>query len=68
MKMRVPSNPLLVKIWGATGAVPSPLPWKEIYSAVQTGVVNCFDSSVSGYYGSRYYEVAPYMSLTGHSS
>ncbi|WP_461208303.1 TRAP transporter substrate-binding protein [Desulfocurvus sp. DL9XJH121] len=66
MKMRVPSNPLLTKIWGATGAIPSPLPWKEIYSAVQTGVVNCFDSSVSGYYGSRYYEVAPYMSLTGH--
>jgi tripartite ATP-independent transporter DctP family solute receptor len=66
MKMRVPSNPLLNKIWSATGAVPGPLPWKEIYSAVQTGVVNCFDSTVSGYYGSRYYEVAPYMSLTGH--
>ena len=66
MKMRVPSNPLLTKIWGATGAIPSPLPWKEIYSAIQTGVVNCFDSSVSGYYGSRYYEVAPYLALTGH--
>lgn len=39
MKMRVPSNPLLTKIWGATGAIPSPLPWKEIYSAIQTGVL-----------------------------
>ena len=66
MKMRVPGNPIVSKIWAATGALPSPLPWKEIYSAMQTGVVNCFESSISGYFGSRYYEVAPYHSKTQH--
>ena len=66
MKMRVPGNPIVTKIWAATGAIPSPLPWKEIYSAMQTGVVNCFESSISGYFGSRYYEVAPYHSKTQH--
>jgi tripartite ATP-independent transporter DctP family solute receptor len=66
MKMRVPGNPLVTKIWAATGAIPSPMPWNEIYSAMQTGVVNCFESTISGYYGSRYYEVAPYLSKTQH--
>jgi tripartite ATP-independent transporter DctP family solute receptor len=66
MKMRVPGNPIVTKIWAATGAIPSPMPWKEIYSAMQTGVVNCFESSISGYFGSRYYEVAPFHSKTQH--
>ncbi len=66
MKMRVTGNPIVTKVWSATGAMPSPLPWKEIYSAIQTGVVNTFDSSVSGYYGSRYYEVAPFHAKTEH--
>ncbi|PIE55187.1 MAG: hypothetical protein CSA35_01755 [Dethiosulfovibrio peptidovorans] len=66
IKMRVPANPIVSKIWSATGALPSPMAWSEIYSAMQTGVVNCFDSSISGYYGSKYYEVAPFHSLTQH--
>lgn len=66
MKMRVPGNPIVTKIWAATGAIPSPMPWNEIYSAIQTGVVNSFESSISGYYGSKYYEVAPFHSKTQH--
>ncbi len=66
MKMRVPGNPIATKIWAATGAIPTPMPWKEIYSAMQTGVINCFESSISGYFGSKYYEVAPFHSKTQH--
>jgi len=66
MKMRVPGNPIATKVWSTTGAIPTPLPWKEIYSAIQTGVVNCFESSISGYFGSKYYEVAPFHSKTQH--
>lgn len=66
MKMRVPANPITSKIWASTGALPSPMAWKEIYSAMQTGVVNCFDSSISGYYGSKYYEVAPFHAKSQH--
>ncbi len=66
MKMRVTANPITSKIWSVTGALPSPMAWGEIYSAMQTGVVNCFDSTISGYYGSKYYEVAPYLAKTNH--
>ena len=66
MKMRVPGNPIVTKIWAVTGAIPSPMPWNEIYSAMQTGVVNCFESTISGYHGSKYYEVAPFHSKTQH--
>ncbi len=66
MKMRVTANPITSKIWAAAGALPSPMAWGEIYSAMQTGVVNCFDSTISGYYGSKYFEVAPHLAKTNH--
>lgn len=66
IKMRIPSSPIESKIWGELGALPSPLAWNEVYSAIQTGVVNAFESTLSGYTGSKLNEVAPYMSLTEH--
>lgn len=66
IKMRLPGSPIEAKLWSALGALPTSLPWNEIYSAVQTGVVNAFESTISGYYGSKLYEVAPYMSRTEH--
>lgn len=66
IKMRLPGSPIEAKLWSALGALPTSLPWNEIYSAVQTGVVNAFESTISGYYGSKLYEVAPFMSRTEH--
>lgn len=66
MKMRLPGSPMEAKLWGALGAIPTSLPWNEVYSAIQTGVVNAFESTISGYQGSKTYEVAPYHSKTGH--
>jgi tripartite ATP-independent transporter DctP family solute receptor len=66
MKMRVPGSPIEGKLWSALGALPNPMPWSEIYSAVQQGVVNAFESTISGYTSSKLYEVAPYHSKTEH--
>jgi tripartite ATP-independent transporter DctP family solute receptor len=66
VKMRLPGSPIEGKIWSAFGALPTSLPWNEIYSAIQTGVVNAFESTISGYYGSKLYEVSPYLSKTEH--
>ena len=66
LKMRVPGSPLASKIWRAAGAIPSPLPWGEIYASIQTGVINTFESSISGYSSSRLFEVAPYHTGTQH--
>jgi len=66
VKMRLPGSPIESKIWGEFGAVPTSLPWNEVYSGVQTGVVDSFESTLSGYEGSKLYEVAPNIALTEH--
>lgn len=66
VKMRLPGSPIESKIWGAVGAVPTSLPWNEVYSGVQTGVVDSFESTLSGYEGSKLHEVAPNVAKTEH--
>lgn len=66
VEMRLPANPLEVRIWEEIGTLPTTLPWGEIYSGLQAGLVNAFESTISGYYGSALYEVAPYKNLTQH--
>src|SRR5699024_1261067 len=66
VKMRLPGSPIESKIWGEFGAVPTSLPWNEVYSGMQTGVVESFESTLSGYEGSKLYEVAPYIAETEH--
>lgn len=66
VKMRLPGSPIESKIWGEIGVVPTSLAWNEVYSGVQTGVVESFESTLSGYTGSNLNEVAPFMSETEH--
>lgn len=66
VRMRTTGAQLDQRMWQAMGAVTSSLPWTELYTGVQTGVVQAFESTISGYYGSRLYEVAPYHARTEH--
>lgn len=66
LKLRLPGSPIASKVWSELGAVPTSMPFGEIYSALQTGVVDGFESTISGYTGSKLYEVAPNVSATHH--
>lgn len=66
MKMRITSSPIESKIWAALGVLPTSLPFNEVYSALQTGVADAFESTVGSYSSSKLYEVAPYHSKTEH--
>jgi TRAP-type transport system periplasmic protein len=66
VRMRVTGSRLDADTWQSVGALTTSLPWTEIYTGVQTGVVGAFESTISGYYGSRLYEVAPYHAKTEH--
>ena len=66
LKMRVTAAKVEAKIWKALGTLPTSLPWTELYTAAQTGVVEGFESSISGYRGSKLYEVGPYHAKTQH--
>jgi tripartite ATP-independent transporter DctP family solute receptor len=66
LKMRVMNSPTEFRIWSTLGMLPTTIPAPEIYSALQTGVVDGAESSVPYIVGNKYYEVAPYITLTNH--
>ncbi|MEM8663292.1 MAG: TRAP transporter substrate-binding protein [Pseudomonadota bacterium] len=67
MKMRTPSSTLDAETWAALDTLPVTVAWGELYAAMQTGVAEAMESSLPGYTGSKLYEVAPYLALTGHT-
>ncbi len=66
IKLRVQKSPVEVKIWAALGAVPQQLSWTEIYTGLQTGVIQGAESSVDAYVQNKFYEVAKQLSMTDH--
>lgn len=66
-KMRTPPSPMIAKTWAELGTLPVTVAWGELYAAVQTGVADALESSIPGYTGSKLYEVAPHLALTGHT-
>lgn len=67
LKVRVQQNPLLVDMWAALGANPTPMAVTELYTALETGAVDGQESTAPFNYGSKYYEVQQYLSNTRHN-
>ncbi len=44
LKIRMPKNPVMEKLWGAWGVSTYPIAWSETFGAIQQGVVDAFDS------------------------
>lgn len=65
MKMRVVPNPLHIAIFRAVGASPTPMPYGEIYIALQTGVIDGAEMNISSILAERFYETSRHVSLTG---
>lgn len=66
LKMRVMNSPTETKVWSSLGMIPASIPAPEIYSALQSGVVDAAESSIAAIVASKYYEVAPNLTLTNH--
>ena len=52
------------KLWGAN---PVPMPFTELYLALQTGTVDAQENPVNNIFANRMYEVQKHLSLTGHA-
>ena len=65
-KMRVLQSPLHVELWKSLGANPTPVPITEAYNALETGVVDYMDMTMSGYHALKLYEVVPSFTRTAH--
>lgn len=66
-KIRVPETTLMMATMKALGAEPTPISYSELYSSIQTGVVDGGENGYPGYYSNKFYEVAPYYLLDGHT-
>ena len=66
LKIRVPQAPTLTSLFKALDASPSPINFNELYSALQTKVVEAQENPLPIIATARLYEVQKYCSMTGH--
>ena len=66
-KMRVPKTQVMSDTVKALGIEPTPIDWGELYTSLQTGVVDGAEQPFAGYYNNKFYEVSPYYILDGHT-
>lgn len=66
LKMRTPPNPSRLAMFRLFGANPAPLPYPELYSALQQGTFDGQENPLSNISAARFYEVQGFLSLTGH--
>jgi tripartite ATP-independent transporter DctP family solute receptor len=67
LKIRVPQTELSMDIVRAYGASPTPISYSELYSALQTGVVDGAENPIVGYQGNSFYEVGKYLTYAGYT-
>jgi len=66
LNIRVIPNPLFIATWKALGTNPTPLPWPELYSALENRSVDGQETPYALIYTARFYEVQKYLTKTGH--
>jgi tripartite ATP-independent transporter DctP family solute receptor len=66
VKLRVLPTPIFVETFKLMGAIPTPIPINELYTAVQTGVVDGFEHDAATVLSSKFNEVVTNCWLTDH--
>ena len=66
LKIRVMQNPIFVEMVNAMGGNGLPIAFNELYTAMQTGVVDGAENNPPSYESGKHYEVAGYYTLTEH--
>ncbi len=67
MKLRVSNDPVMNGMVRGLGASPTVVSFGELYSALQTGVVDGAEQPIANYKANAFHEVAPNMILDGHT-
>ena len=67
LKIRVSSDPVMTGLVSGLGASATTVPFTELYSALQTGVVDAAEQPTANYKSNAFQEVAPYFLMDGHT-
>lgn len=66
LRLRVPQSKASIEGFKALGSQPVPLPFSEVYVALQQGIADGQENPISLIYYNKLYEVQKYLSLTNH--
>jgi len=66
LKLRTPSGAWRVKMFQLYGANPSPMAFSEVFTALQTGVMDGQENPYAQIWSAKFQEVQKYLSITGH--
>lgn len=67
LKIRVMKSITAMETIKALGGSPTPISWGELYTALQSGVVDGAENNPPSFYTSHHYEVCKYYSLNEHT-
>lgn len=66
MRMRVPNVPLFVDVWSALGASPTPMAFSEVFTSLQSGVIDGQENPLALIRSANFNEVQNYVNQTEH--
>jgi tripartite ATP-independent transporter DctP family solute receptor len=66
VKLRVMQNPVYIDMFNSFGANAVPLPFSELFTALETKTVDGQENPVNTIQSSKFYEVQKYLSITKH--
>ncbi|WP_194436455.1 sialic acid TRAP transporter substrate-binding protein SiaP [Vibrio fluminensis] len=66
LKLRTPNAKALIDYAKATGAIPSPIAYAEVYLALQTNAVDGQENPIPSIEAMKFYEVQKYLAMTNH--
>ncbi len=67
MKIRVMEAPVYLETWQTLGASPVPMPFPEIYNALQQGVIDAQENPILTSVLMKFTEVCPYATITNYT-
>jgi len=67
LKFRVIQSDVFVDMVGALGATATPMPYGEVYSSIETGVIDGAENNFPSYESAKHFEVAKNYSLDEHT-
>lgn len=67
LKLRVPPSDIFLDLMRAFGANPTPLPFGEVFSGLETRLIDGAENNIRSFHSSRQFELARFWSETQHS-
>jgi len=67
LKFRVPPSDIFIRLLRLLGANPTPLAYGEVFSALETRLIDGAENNMRSFHSSRHFEAAGYWSQSGHS-